>query len=280
MSFEESSFIMSHELNQAMASYENDFTVILVDGDGKHEEIHTHGVKLASVSRYFDAALKAGNFEESQSRELVLEDISIEAFHEAFEYLDDPAQIRTMETAVALEVFPIYDRLDMPRGLKLCSTVFESSLDEVLRYQGNDVGVYTQQRGLFDLIIPASVYAMERKLDCLPKALSVWERLLSGGRQLKFCYFTAEIITRLVPLIEKFPDRLMPYGSTLEDLQEMPAKQFGRYALRGLQDMGNASSAQHQHNASPFSTFGSAHNNGGQSVPFGGRFGGGSGGRY
>ena len=223
---------MAHELNLPMASYENDFTVILVDvEDGKREEIHTHGVKLASVSRYFDAALKAGSFEESQSRELVLEDISIEAFHKAFGYLDDPTQFPTIGTADALEVFPIYDRLDMPRGLKLCSTVLESSLDELLRYKGNDILLYAQQRG-FDRLIPASLRAMERELDCLPKVVSLWERVFSAGKT--HVYFKAEVITSMVPLIEKFPDRLMPVGSTLEDLQGMSAEQFGRYAHRGL----------------------------------------------
>ena len=127
MTFKESSLIMSHELNQTMDSYENDFTVILVDaGDGKREAIHTHGVKLASVSHYFDAALKSGNFEESKGRELVLEDVSIKAFHKAFGYLEDPFWITEMKVDDALEVFPIYDRLEMPRGLRLCSYKFDN----------------------------------------------------------------------------------------------------------------------------------------------------------
>ena len=227
---------MAHELNQTMESYENDFTVILVDGDGKREEIHTHGVKLASVSRYFDAALKAGSFEESQSRELVLEDISIEAFHKAFEYLGDPVRVFNMTLQDALETFPIYDRLDTPAGLRMCDHIFDE-FGQGLRHElilEPDValGEAWYKTKIRNLIKVSRCVLNQESFDCHADILSVWEKLLANSDMTKI-FVTAEDITAMVPYIKLYP-QLLPLGTTLEDLESMPAAQFGRYAFLSM----------------------------------------------
>ena len=41
----------------------------------------------------------------------------------------------------------------------------------------------------------------------------------------------------MVPYIKMDPDHMLPLGTTLEDLECMPAVQFGRYAFRSMQSI-------------------------------------------
>ena len=193
-----------------------------------------HACMLQDRSHYFHALISSA-FAESNSRQVIIRDVDIPAFEEALSYLKNPILVRTMTTRNVINVFPIYDRFDIPAGLDICNRLFEEFVVDLERYW--DEGLFLRVKSQLDMAIDISLSCSRRQLGCLDMWLDFFTCILCDV-DVERLILSEEQIEALVPLIRGHPDKLMPPGSShVDNFETLEARAIARMIYREYQSI-------------------------------------------
>ena len=91
-------------------------------------ECEMYGQRLATLSKFVDAALSA-DMQEHKSRRIVFEGVTPDDFESALKFLENPVKARSMTSQDVWTLLPFYDKYDFEAGIELCDDVLHQRLE-------------------------------------------------------------------------------------------------------------------------------------------------------
>lgn len=175
---------------------------------------------MAGHSRYFEAVI-ASKMAEAHDGKILLQDVDREHFEHAMRYLEDFSVSladdvdKTKKQAMCENVARIYDRFDMPMGLK----ILDGSVKKILLTSSTKNNQSKTNEREIDQWITYTRLANQANLhEALNAGLKLLEKVLKPTHQ-PFD-LTEKHVERCKPLIVAYPEDLLPDGFSVEQAEE------------------------------------------------------------